>query len=159
MKINITKKQYEHLLTMTEMSSTVFGLLSDFVEEKDYKKISKEIDELQQYLVSFADEYGVDALQYNIGLRTIDDDDIEDKVAPVMDDFEDFILHDRLPNILAWRDFHNDHTEEEIEKMSEEHGGYLDVPLYEYEKKYWDEFEKYGFDRLVVDEDIKHDKN
>jgi hypothetical protein len=36
--------------------------------------------------------------------------------------------------------------------MAKENHGYFGVALYDYEKKYWDEFEKNGFERLEVKE-------
>lgn len=57
-----------------------------------------------------------------------------------------------LANELAWRDFKRKHSNEEITEMSKENGGYFGVPLYDYEKKYWDEFEKRGFERLEIRE-------
>lgn len=54
---------------------------------------------------------------------------------------EEFDVHDTLSNKLAWRDFRQDHSSEEINQMKKENGGYFGVSLYDYEKKYWDEFE------------------
>lgn len=156
MKINLTKKQYENLITMSGISTTIFGLLSDAVEEGDYKARSKEMDELETYLLGFAKEFGREDLVFEFeGKPTFDDDVHEEQIIPIIDDFEEYAVHTQLSNKLAWRDFEKEHTEEEMEKIAEEHGGYLGVALYDYEKKYWDEFEKYGFERLVVDEGVK----
>jgi hypothetical protein len=59
-------------------------------------------------------------------------------------------MYDRLANKLAWRDFHENHSEEEIKKMSKENGGYFGVALYDYEKKYWDELDERGITRLKI---------
>jgi hypothetical protein len=60
------------------------------------------------------------------------------------------IWNDGIANELAWRDFRRDHTEAELKKMSKENHDYFGVELYDYEKKYWDEFEKYGYKRLEI---------
>ena len=70
-----------------------------------------------------------------------------------MDDYDECELLNGLANKLAWRDFRRDYSETEREEMAEKNGGYFGVPLYAYEKKYWDEFEKYEYDRLEIKEE------
>ena len=136
---------------MCEMANTVFGLLGDAMPEADYKKISMDSEALEEYLLRQAEQFDsvnlVDAYEgkniFSERLRT-------EQVMPIMDDFEEFVLHDKLPNILAWRDFNREHSEEEQRKMAKKNGGYFGAEIYPYEKRYWDEFEKYGFERLEV---------
>lgn len=54
-------------------------------------------------------------------------------------------------NKLAWRDFHEKFTLEEIEKMSKKHGGYLGIELHPFEEKYWREFEENDYTRLRIE--------
>jgi len=156
MKIELSKQQYKDLVASVAMADTICGLLSDAIEdgEIDYKERAEQIGELQSYLLQFADEfeYGEAVEEYD-GEIFMDEELYEEEIEPIMDDFEDFVLHDRLPNILAWRDFYRDHSDEEREKMSEENGGYFGVELHPYEAKYWNEFDEHGFEHLFIKEE------
>lgn len=156
MKINITKAQYMELVTSVALANGIFGILGDMWEcETDYKKRAKENDQLEEYLLSFADEFGCGEMLHETHL---DDDFHAEHIMSIMDDYEEFAVHDNLANKLGWRDFERAHTPEEIAKIKEEHGDYLGVPLYEYEKKYSDEFNEHGFDRLEIVEDFRNVK-
>lgn len=156
MKINLSKDQYKQLIELIAISNGLLGVLGDALPDSNYKKRSKKMDDLESYLLQSAKEFGCpDLAQYDSydGKVILDDEYYENEIYPILEDYEDFAVHDTLSNKLAWRDFHNDHTEAEIEKMRKENNGYFGVPLYDYEKKYWDEFDKYGYDRLVVKKD------
>lgn len=153
MKINITKEQYRELITMSGITNTIFGLLGDALPDTDYKERSKKSDEFESYLLQFAGEFDYEeSANDDDGEIVMDEEFCENDIIPILDEFEDFVLQDKLSNILAWRDFDREHTKAEKEKMAEKNGGYFGVALYEYEKKYWDEFEEHGFERLEVKE-------
>ncbi|MBI5412117.1 hypothetical protein HZA43_02980 [Candidatus Peregrinibacteria bacterium] len=58
MKINITKEQYKNLIIMSGLTSHVFGILGDALPEADYKKQSQKMDELEEYFLQYADDFG-----------------------------------------------------------------------------------------------------
>lgn len=154
MKINLTKEQYKQLIEMVTLSNGIVGVLGDMVSGEKYKKRSDKMDAMEKYLLQFAPDFGCDDLtQKHNGEVVLDGDYYENKILPTICDHEDFALHDGLANKLAWRDFRRDHTPEEIDAMSEAHHGYLGVELYDYEERYWDEFDKHEFDRLEVVEE------
>jgi len=142
MKIDITKEQYKQLIPMLAIASGVTGILGDVLPETDYKKRSLKMEKLEQYFLQFADDFGCGEF--------LDEEFYENRILPIMSDFEDYSVHDGLSSDLAWRDFRNEHTKKEMDKMAKENGGYFGVALYDYEKKYWDEFDEHGYDRLEI---------
>lgn len=152
MKINFTKKQYRDLITMCAIANSVVGILGD-EDKEEYGVKSKKMEEIQAYLLQFAEEMGCEDLICNIEGKTFLDDDVYTEIMEtIMSDYDERELHTSLANKLAWRDFRQVHSKEELEEMAIANGNYFGTVLYEYEKKYWDEFEKHGVDRLEVKE-------
>lgn len=138
---------------MLAIANGIVGVLGDALPETDYKKRSKSMDDLENYFLQYAADFGHEGLaQEYDGNDILDDEFYENEIYPIINDYEEFATHDTLSNELAWRDFRRDHTEAELEKMAEKNGGYFGVALYDYEKKYWDEFDEHGYDRLEIEE-------
>lgn len=151
MKINITKEQYKNLIKGIAIANSVMGILGDAVSEEEYKSQSDDLEELENYLLQYADDFGCrEFVQYDGECVILDDEFYEDKIMSIMGDYEEYIAYDFFANELAWRDFKRDYSEEEIKKMAEKNGDYFGVELYDYEKKYWDEFEENGVERVDV---------
>lgn len=151
MKIDITNKQYRNLIIMSGIANSVLGFLDDSLEESDYKSQSNEMEKLEEYLLQFAKDFGCQDLTEEFeGEKFFDDEMYEKMVMPIIGDYDDCIVFDELANKLAWRDFRRDHTDAEIKKIGEKSGGYIGLELYDYENKYWDEFEKNGCNRLEI---------
>lgn len=109
--------------------------------------------DLEDYFLQFADSFGCRefAQESEYENRVILDDTFyENKILPTITDYEEFSVLETLSNELAWRDFRKDHSEKEIKEMAKKNGSYFGVALYDYEKKYWDEFEKYAYERLAI---------
>jgi hypothetical protein len=153
MQIELTKEQYKNLIRMVNTTNNILGLLSDHIEDERYKTMSKEAEEIENYLFGFAKDFECDDLVENWEGKIILSDKTSEQFHEILDDYDDFILFDSLVNKLAWRDFYRDHSEPEIKEMAKRNKGYFGVELYDYEKKYWDEFEKYGYDRLEIKKD------
>ena len=151
MKIELSKDQYNNLITMVAVAGGVFGILGDMLPDKNYKKVSNKMDDLEKYLLTFVEDFKSSNLAEEFeGENILNEKFYENKILPILSDYEGFSLYDGLANELAWRDFRNDHTETEMKKIAKEHGGYFGVPMYDYEKKYWDEFNTYGYERLEI---------
>ncbi|KKQ34864.1 MAG: hypothetical protein US50_C0034G0005 [Candidatus Nomurabacteria bacterium GW2011_GWB1_37_5] len=148
MKINITKKQYETIIKALEISSFIYGPMSDFVDDK-FKKDADDMDSVQEELLLNAEEFDFDKNMEEGDLK----EEYYEKILNDLSEYDDYELFENLANKLGWRDFRKKYTQEEIDKMSEEHGDYLGVPMYEFEKKYYDEFNKNEYNRLYVKED------
>lgn len=150
-KFEFTKEQYEDLLIMSGIANSVLGILGDALPDTDYKKRSDRMERLEENLLGFADDFDCAAWTQKYEGRNIFNDEMYEKqVTPIMNDYNEHERFDGLANELAWRDFHLDHTEAQMREMEKKNGDYFGVALYDYEKKYWDEFEQYGFDRLIV---------
>jgi len=153
MKIDLTKKQYKELISMVAIANGIVGVLGDTMGEIDYKKRSNEMTDMENYLLQYANDFSCGELaQENEYEKTdiLDDEYYENEILPIINDYEEYATHDTLSNKLAWRDFRNDHSEAELKKMAKENDGYFGVEIYKYEKKYWDEFEEYEYDRLEI---------
>jgi len=150
MTIELTKDQYKKLIALVALGTGVLGIIGD-AQPDDYKKKSGEMDEVESYLLKYAADFGCKNLASPFrGKPSLNDEFYGKKIQPTLDDFEDFVTSDGIANELAWRDFRKDHTEAEIKKMAKENHNYFGVELYDYEKKYWDEFEKNGYERLEI---------
>ena len=152
MQIELNKEQYRNLIIMSSIANTVFGNLGDALPD-DYKKESLEMQGLESYLLEYAEDFKCAALaQANEGAVSRSDEVYEEYVMPIMEDYDEHQLFDGLANKLAWRDFRSTHTEEEKKEMASKNGNYFGVEIYDYEDRYWKEFDEHGFERLVVKE-------
>ena len=149
MKINITKNNYELIIKALSMSSFVYGNLSDFVDNK-YKKDSDDLEILESYLLEYANDF-----HFNKNIDSFDgklylNEEYNDAVLDDLFLYDDQQVYENLANKLDLRDFKMKYSQAEIDKMIEEHNGYLGVPLYDFEKRYYDEFEEHNYDRLFI---------
>lgn len=151
MKINFTKKQYKDLIITLGLGNHIVGILSDVMADSDYKDLHGKTSELEEYFLQFAKDFDCEDLIDKFEGRNVWDEDVyNDTIMGVMEDYGDYEVTSRLANKLAWRDFKKEHSDKEIKAMAKENSGYFGVALYDYEKKYWDEFEKHGFERLEI---------
>ncbi len=150
--ITLTGSEYETLLKAIVLAGSIYGITGDFCNNT-YKKNSKDLEKLEHSILKQASNFGFGEL------CDTDDKDLVikmesgwyDKTMEVMSDYDDYVAEEMLSNKLAWRDFHADYSEAEIKFMlAKKKSDYFGVELYDYEKKYWDEFEKYGFERLRI---------
>ena len=138
---------------MNGIAGWILGILSDAIGGGEYKEKNKKANELESYILRYAESFDFNDLVEDFnGEKSLNEKAVDKYIHPVVEDYAEFEIHDGLANKLAWRDFDREHTKEEIEKMAKENGGYFGVALYDYEKKYWDEFEKNGYERLEIKE-------
>lgn len=154
MKINLTHKQYETLIKALETSSFVYGTLTDFVDE-EYRKDLVSIESMAEDLLAHARVFN-----FSNNVEVFMNKDIlkEEYYKKIFDDvieYDEYITFKNLANKLGMRDFKEKYTTKEIEDMAEKSKGYLGVPLYDFEKKYYDEFNEYEYNRLYVKNKIE----
>lgn len=151
--IELSSKEFELLLKGVGILSHMYGLMGDFVDDK-YKKKSEELDRLENVLCEKASEFNLKNIVKEFeGRKLIDiESDWYNKLIEDLKEFEEYSLFDTLSNKLAWRDFHRKHSKEEIEEMRKRNGGYFGVDIYEFEKKYYDEFNDHEYERLEIKE-------
>jgi hypothetical protein len=136
---------------MSSLTSSIFGILKDSLDDEEYSSQSKKMDDLEEYLLQFAHEFDCDEfVEKDDGKNVLKDAQYEKMTMPILEEYGECEAFDTLANKLAWRDFKRDHSQEEIEKMAKKNGGYFGVALHPYEKKYWDEFEKNGYERVEI---------
>lgn len=151
MRIEFTKDQYKNLIIINGISGWILGILSDAIEGNEYKEKCSKSEELENYLLGFAKDFGCETLTEEFdGKKYLTEKTTDKYIYPVIEDYVDYEIQDGLANELAKRDFRRDHTKEEIKRMAKENSGYFGAALYDYEKKYWDEFEMNGYERLEI---------
>ncbi|MCX6812302.1 MAG: hypothetical protein NTW79_01610 [Candidatus Berkelbacteria bacterium] len=145
------------MVTAVGISGGVFGILGDMFDS-NYKKRSTANDKLESYLLSFANDFDFENLVEDFdGGKVLSEKTYENKILPILTDYEEFSVYDGLSHELARRDFDKTYSKSEINKMAKKNGNYFGAEMYDFEKKYWDEFDKNGYDRLEIKEDT--DKN
>ena len=151
MKINITKEQYENLIIMNGIASSVLGILGDSMPDTNYKKRADEMEKVEEYFLQYAEDFGCEEFTEDHDGKKIFEEEMHEKhIMTIIDDYDQLELFNGLANKLAWRDFQRDHSKKEIEKMSKKDRNYFDSEIHSYEKKYWDEFKKYEYERLEI---------
>ena len=149
--IKFSQNEFEILLKAVTLAGTIYALMGDMVDEK-YKSSVDQMDNIENILCSLAKEFGLHKIVEYFDGKTVMDMEGKwfENVMADLDEYEEFATFDKLSHKLAHRDFYREHSEEEIKKLIKEHGGYIGVLLYDYEKKYWDEFETHDYDRLEI---------
>jgi|SRR3989344_7896271 len=151
MKINLTKKQYWNLMRGMYMADW----MANAICEADMKQ-DDGIKEARNYVFSFAKEFGYeDFVEYDDKLgayyATFDMDD-EPVTRGLIERFEEHSAWEELIDWLGDRDFFRKYTQEEIEKMTDDD---CFIKRMECEIVWEEEFEKYGIERLKIDETKK----
>lgn len=154
MKIEITKEQYENLIKMNSLANAVLETLDDFSGDEKYEKILEENKKLEDYFLNYAKDFNCEKL-VEVGEEDeiyLKEEIFENEIMSILSAYDECSLVDFLASNLAWRDFRKKYSQKQIDEMAKKNGGYFGVALSEYEKKYWDEFEKNNFDRLEIKE-------
>ena len=93
MKINFTKKQYETLFKMVQYG---YWVASDTEDNKE------EFSEMEQYLNSFAKDFGMEGVQFEKEYEIYDlSRELEDQLQTVINEYEEGVFRDKLAYHLA----------------------------------------------------------
>lgn len=149
MKIDLTKEQYVNLFKMAHIANSVLGILGDVLPETEYKKKSDEMENLEDYFISYARDFGCNDLVEDFHGKTLMKDEIYEKIQAILDEYDDYIFWNELEVRMGKRDFERTITDDD-KKYIKENKGWLPERINELYEKYRDEFEKYGIDRLEV---------
>lgn len=147
MKINLTKKQYEHLIKAVEAGDSVYGILGDSVSDA-YKKQSDEIENLRRYLLSFAAEFGRKDMTEQFHGKTIMNGELSEKLHEAIEDYDDETFWHELETRLGKRDFEKTMTEAEKNELAEKQ--WYPERIHEIYESWSKEFEKNGVERLEI---------
>jgi len=151
MKIELTKEQYVNLLKISHIANSVLGILGDVFSEMEYKKKSDEAEELEDYFISYARDFGCNDLVEDFYGKTLMKDEIYEKIQEIMDDYDDYIFWNELEVRMGKRDFGRTETIDD-KKYIKENNGWYPERIHELYDKYAQEFEIYGIDRLEIRE-------
>lgn len=147
MKINLTKKQYRDLL----LSVVIGTYIRESVDEQNGRDF-REVSEVQDYLISLAKEFDAEDLTQNFeGHLMISDKLSEEYHDLYIEEFEEESFWFNLINRLGLRDFSKHATQEE-RQVVKDNEGWLSGVIDPYYAKYEKEFEKYGIERLTVED-------
>ncbi|PLS17136.1 hypothetical protein CVD28_13870 [Bacillus sp. M6-12] len=138
MNIQFTKKQYETLLRLTTFGNWVASSSETEMNNDAY-------DRLNQYLLSFAGDYGMSELSENEAGRFELNPDYENKLQKIINAYEDMVFWDKLAYYLAARDIQKEARE--IAFSEEEYF----ARLVELEEKYHTILEKTGLENIKVE--------
>ncbi|CAH0146017.1 hypothetical protein SRABI96_00588 [Peribacillus sp. Bi96] len=137
MKINFTKKQYETLFKMVQYG---YWVASD-------TENNKEFSELEQYLNSYAKDFGMDGVHFvkEYGIYDLSRE-LEDQLHQVIDEYEEGVFRDKLAYHMARKEFaeesdNHEYSQEEAFKR-----------IMELEEKYHVHIEEQGLQKLKLEE-------
>lgn len=146
MKIDLTEAQYDALIGAIQISGTVYGVMGDMVDEK-YQEPAAALDGLEHQVLEVAGEMGKDNIVEEFeGKRSIKYAHAEQFIGDLQE-YEEFAMWDNLMLMLARRDLHEVHSEEDIVNMGEEE---YYRKLFMLQEEYEQEFETNGVDRLRI---------
>ena len=147
MRIQFSDKQFKELLFLVMIGSYVRDGVLDSRGEYDNEKH----DILEKYLLERAKDEGHDHLVEDFKDSLIPSDELCRKEEELIAEYNDEEFWFELGNRLGRRDFEKSMTDEEREKVEKE--GWFPERVNEFYKKYSDEFEKRGIERLEIKED------
>lgn len=146
MKIDFTEAQYDALIGAIQISGTVYGVMGDMVDEK-YQESAMALDDLEHQVLEVAGEMGKEHIVEEFeGKRSIKYEHAEQFIGDLQE-YEEFAMWDNLILMLAKRDLHEIHSEEDIVSMGEEE---YYRKLFTLQEEYAQEFETNGIDRLRI---------
>jgi hypothetical protein len=151
MKIELTKEQYKNLLEVSHIANSVLGLLGDVLPGKEYKKKVDEMDNLENYFISFARDFGCDNLVEDFKGKTLMKEEIYEELSEILDEYDDYIFWNELEVRMGKRDFEKTETDDD-KKYNKESKGWYPRRIDAVYAKYAQEFENYGIDRLEIRE-------
>ncbi|MFJ8070838.1 hypothetical protein ACIQZD_18075 [Peribacillus sp. NPDC096447] len=138
MKINFTKKQYETLFKMVQYG---YWVASDTEDNKE------EFSEMEQYLNSFAKDFGMEGVQFEKEYEIYDlSRELEDQLQTVINEYEEGVFRDKLAYHLARKEFGE---ESENHEYNQEEAF---IRLMELEEKYHLHIEEHGLGKLKMEE-------
>ena len=149
MKINLTKKQFEALTKVVYLGNWMANAQRTGSDDDPQYK---EYEDIADYIYSFAPDFGLPDY-YESNIEFSDGDDPPTEASRLHEEYDELNFWEELPYKLGDRDFERKYSEGERKNMTDK----------EYFTKNteciiaWEhELEKYGIERLVVDEKIKN---
>ena len=141
MKINFTKKEYQLLVTMIEISDWVMNAFhtTDRTDTQDYRSLRNKI-------LSYAEEMGMKDCYEKIGDTYYEAFEYEEnsKQSSFIDEYDEESFWQQLVIRLVDRDYAQQYGDEEVSFETRTHR------LAEIEKRYAEEINKFGLSNIVI---------
>lgn len=147
----LSKTQYEVLINALQIAGFVYGIMGDMVDKK-YKKESHALDELENYLLAYAEELGLSKMVDISQGKKIVDEKYLDKAMDDLDEYEEYTFWDNLARKLADRDLQRELGKVKYRAMDDLEYIKAEYPI---EEEYHQEFEKHGLERIKIDKERK----
>lgn len=144
MKIDLTKKQFKELLLLVSLGAYVKGAIEDM------KGKYKGEDEIADYLLGCAKDFGLEDMAEIFEGKLIQSDKFSEKVDKMMDEYEEDEFWHRLVMYLGKRDFFREVSEDELKEIRKDEFGWLPERIRDFYARYEKEFENNGIERLEV---------
>jgi len=146
MKINFTKKQYEDLMKLVYLGAWMINShRTDNIEER--------YDELEQYVLSFSEEFGMENyVEFDEELNrffTTREFEEDTEIEQYKEEYDDNTFWDELIYRLARRDLIKTYGEVAVFTMTTDELLDKEQPFID---RYELEFERYGIDNLEIKE-------
>lgn len=148
MKIELTKKQYETLAKAVYLGNWIANAQRTGSKDDPHMK---EYDEIADYIFSFAKDFGFPD-DFEAGLEFSDGEEESPEASRLREEYDEQNFWEVLPEMLGERDFYKKYTSEQIMAMSDKDRF---MKRMECETVWGEEFEKYGVERLKVEEGKK----
>jgi hypothetical protein len=150
MKIDFTKEQFRELLLVYLIGQYVKDAVDELEDKYDYDKSR----ELELYLLEQAQEIGLSELVEHFHGKLIPADVLSEDYDNYVHEFEGDSFWHELSTQLGQRDFYREMTETDS-KYIKDNNGWLPKRIHDYYERYENEFEKYGTERLEINEENK----
>jgi len=147
MAIEFNKEQYKELVHSLQVAETIYALLRDMVDRKKYDKKLKQIEDLSEYTLKLANDYGMSNITEDFEGKKVVSEKYLDEIMDDLREYDDYAFWEELARRFARKEIFNTYSEEQIRNMDEKE---LICKQIEIEDKYWKEFEKYGIDHLEI---------
>lgn len=120
MKIELDDKQFASLMNAIGISTYVYGLLSDMVDDK-FKENLLRIESLERLFLQNTRDISFDKSNYEeFNWENVLSQQYLDRIGIDMANYDQFAFWDVLAKSLAQRELENNYTQEQIESLWEQ---------------------------------------
>ncbi len=153
--ISLTDAEYRTLIRVLDIGQSVYGIMGDATDHL-YKPVGEEGDRLLSLFLERAPSFGLqDEIEQFEGRSVLRDDSKLNTMGDLLE-YEDYAMWEEMIRRLANRDLSRKYTDEEWRSMESVER----IRLFcDAERKWSEEFEENGLDRLSVDESMEADED
>jgi hypothetical protein len=149
LSIEFDKKQYEALMRALQITSSVYDILSDMVDER-FDAPADELGDLESWVLAKAGEFGMANIIEIFEGKNVLKDDATDRYTDDLTAYEEWAFWDVFAHKLADREMARRQKKDGAPNLSLEE--LLDLHI-ELEEKYEKEFDEHGLDHVEIKED------